>query len=441
MIELDTPKERCIVLQPKQRRRGETFQGEYELEEATGLADALDVDIVHSEIVPLREINVANFLGGGKISEIADKIKRQKASMVVMNSALSPIQQRNLERLWNVKVIDRTGLILEIFGLRAATKEGRLQVELARLAYERSRLVRTWTHLERQRGGQGFLSGPGETQIESDRRVLSEKMTKLRAALEQVRRTRRLQRQARQRAPERVVALVGYTNAGKSTLFNVMTEGGVLAKDMLFATLDTTHRVLALPRGKSAILSDTVGFISDLPTDLISAFRATLEEVKEADLLLHVRDISDPLTEERKDSVLEVLDQIGAGPEHGQDLIEVWNKGDLLLTDMYDAMLQKAETSLINENETDAFIVSGLTGVGIDILLAGIEDDLSSKDEIIDVEILPGDYKIRAWLHENGQVLEEETDKTGKCRMQVILSEVDIGKFTSRHSDVIRTGR
>lgn len=438
MIERDTPKERCIVLQPKQRRRGETVQGEYELEEALGLATALDVDIVYSEIVPIRDINVANYLGGGKISEIADRVKSQKATMLVMNCALSPIQQRNLERHWQVKVIDRTGLILEIFGLRAATKEGRLQVELARLAYERSRLVRTWTHLERQRGGQGFLSGPGETQIESDRRVLSEKMTKLRAALEQVRRTRRLQRQARQRAPERVVALVGYTNAGKSTLFNAMTDGGVLAKDMLFATLDTTHRVLELPKGKSAILSDTVGFISDLPTDLISAFRATLEEVKEADLLLHVRDVTDPLSEERKDSVLDVLDQIGAGPEHGQDMIEIWNKADLLSNDAYEASILKAQSSLIHEGETSAYIVSGLTGMGLDELLAGIESDLSSKDEIINVEIMPGDYKIRAWLHENGQVIEEETDDTGKCLMQVILSEVDIGKFTSRHPEVIR---
>jgi len=252
MIDQEAAVERCVVLH--MRQRGQNEQAQHELTEAVGLAQALGVDIVYQEAVPIRDVHVANYLGGGKIAEISDIIASKKASIVVMNCRVSPIQQRNLERHWKTKVIDRTGLILEIFGIRAATKEGRLQVELARLAYERSRLVRTWTHLERQRGGQGFLAGPGETQIESDRRVLSEKMTKLRRALEQVRRTRGLQRSQRQKAPERVVALVGYTNAGKSTLFNLLTEGGVLAKDMLFATLDTTHRISPLPNGKPAVL-------------------------------------------------------------------------------------------------------------------------------------------------------------------------------------------
>jgi len=274
-------------------------------------------------------LKVSNFFGSGQIAEIGSELSAHGASVVIVNGSLSPVQQRNLERIWKAKVIDRTGLILEIFGLRAATKEGKLQVELARQRYERSRLVRTWTHLERQRGGTGGLAGPGETQIESDRRVLNDKMTKLNRELEQVRRTRGLQRQKRKRAPERVVALVGYTNAGKSTLFNLLTAGGVFAKDMLFATLDTTHRILTLPSGQPAVLSDTVGFISDLPTDLIDSFRATLEEVKEADLLVHVRDISDPLSERRREEVMQVLDQIGAGPRHEQDIIEVWNKSDL----------------------------------------------------------------------------------------------------------------
>ena len=437
MIGQEAEPVRCIVLHPKQRARGETYNADYELAEAIGLAEALSVDIVHSEIVPLREINAANFLGGGKIQEIKAHVETHKATMMVVNAALSPIQQRNLEELWNAKVIDRTGLILEIFGVRAATSEGRLQVELARLAYERSRLVRTWTHLERQRGGQGFLSGPGETQIESDRRVLNDKMTKLRGELDQVSRTRGLQRQARQRAPERVVALVGYTNTGKSTLFNLLTKGGVLAKDMLFATLDTTHRVLELPRGKPAVLSDTVGFISDLPTDLISAFRATLEEVKEADLLLHIRDISDPLSEEHKDSVLDVLNQIEAGPEHGQDMIEVWNKADLLMTEAFESAQQKAHFSQENESETTAFLVSGLMKLGLEELLKGIEDNLSSKDITVDVAIAPKDFKVRAWLHEHGQVMSEQTDDQGTCQMRVMLSDADLGKLRSRYSQVI----
>ena len=436
MISQEAEPERCIVIHPRQQ--GQSFQAEYELEEAVGLAEALQVDIVHSEIAPLRQIHVANFLGGGKIVEIAGHVREHAASMVVVNSELTPIQQRNLEKLFNAKVIDRTGLILEIFGVRAATKEGRLQVELARLAYERSRLVRTWTHLERQRGGSGFLSGPGETQIESDRRVLSEKMTKLRRDLEQVRRTRGLQRQKRRRAPERVVALVGYTNAGKSTLFNRLTEGGVLAKDMLFATLDTTHRVLELPNGKPAVLSDTVGFIADLPTDLITAFRATLEEVHEADLLLHVRDISDPLTEQRRQDVLDVLAQIKAGPEFDQNVIEVWNKVDLVTEDNRSAIDQRALASRENDKEIDAHIISSQSGEGIHELMLAVEANLTAKDDIIEVAIAPKDYSVRAWLHEHGHVLAENTEDGGYCRMQVQLSDADIGKFRARHPDLLQ---
>lgn len=436
MIERDTRRDVAIVLHP--RNRATSQQADFELEEAVGLTEALGVDMVSAEIVPIRDIHPANYLGGGKIDDIKTQITAYGVNMVIINTSLSPIQQRNLERAWKAKVIDRTGLILEIFGLRAATKEGRLQVELARLAYERSRLVRTWTHLERQRGGQGFLAGPGETQIESDRRILNDKMTKLKRDLEDVRRTRGLQRQKRQRAPERVVALIGYTNAGKSSLFNILTEGGVMAKDMLFATLDTTHRILPLPNGKPAVLSDTVGFIADLPTDLITAFRATLEEVKEADVLLHVRDISDPLSDRRKEDVLDVLDLIEAGPEHGQDLIEVWNKADLLSEDHMQSLAERATASQDLEDETTAFIISCQTGVGIDDLRDGIESALTAHDDVLDVAIPPKDYSVRAWLHRKGQVLSENTEETGTCLIKVQLSEADAGKFKARHGHLLQ---
>ena len=435
MIKQEARPEIAIVLHP--RKGHSPSQAEYDLEEAIGLTVALGVDIAGAEVVPTRDVHASNYFGGGKITEVDALKNAHSATMVVVNTALSPIQQRNLERAWNVKVIDRTGLILEIFGLRAATKEGRLQVEMARLAYERSRLVRTWTHLERQRGGQGFLAGPGETQIESDRRVLNDKITKLRRDLESVRRTRGLQRKKRKRAPERVVALIGYTNAGKSSLFNILTEGGVLAKDMLFATLDTTHRILPLPDGKPAVLSDTVGFIADLPTDLITAFRATLEEVKEADLLLHVRDISDPLTDRRRDNVLDVLDQIEAGPEHGQDMVEVWNKADLLGGEARDALVERAKAMQASDSDMSAFIISCLSGEGIETLRSGVEGVLTAKDEVIAVRIPPKDYHIRAWLHEKGHVLSETTEDTGDCSMQVQLSDADAGKFKSRHREVV----
>jgi GTP-binding protein HflX len=436
MLEREIPREKALVLHPRfaNERAGDA---DYDLEEAVGLTEALDAECVDSRIIPVRELRASNFFGKGQIEEIAALIQASEATLTIVNAALSPIQQRNLERDWKCKVIDRTGLILEIFGLRAATKEGRLQVELARLGYERSRLVRTWTHLERQRGGQGFLAGPGETQIESDRRILNDKITKLRRDLENVRRTRGLQRKKRERAPERVVALVGYTNAGKSTLFNALTTGGVMAKDMLFATLDTTHRVLPLPSGQSAILSDTVGFISDLPTDLITAFRATLEEVKDADVLLHVRDISDPLTERRRDEVLEVLDQIDAGPEHGQEIIEVWNKADLVMGDERAALNERAAATLDFEDMMNAYLVSCLSGEGLSDLLHGVEAALSVDDQTLTVTIDPANFSARAWLHSHGNVLLEDMRKSGNVDMRVRLSESDAGKFRSNFPALI----
>ena len=436
MIKRDTPVERALVLHPR-FSNVRSRDAEYDLEEAIGLADALGVETMAARIVPIRDLKVSNFFGSGQIEEIGTELKAHDAKVVIVNGSLSPVQQRNLERIWKAKVIDRTGLILEIFGLRAATKEGKLQVELARQRYERSRLVRTWTHLERQRGGTVGLAGPGETQIESDRRVLSEKMTKLKRELEQVRRTRGLQRQKRKRAPERVVALVGYTNAGKSTLFNLLTEGGVFAKDMLFATLDTTHRILTLPSGQPAVLSDTVGFISDLPTDLIDSFRATLEEVKEADLLVHVRDISDPLTERRREEVMQVLDQIGAGPEHNQDIIEVWNKIDLLGEIQIDSISERSEASRQLEDMIPAYPVSCHKQTGLDVLQEGIEATLTRGDEIISVEIPPQNYDVRAWLHKNGHVINEKTRRNGNCEMDVRLSESDAGKLRSRHKELV----
>ncbi|MBL4853169.1 MAG: GTPase HflX [Robiginitomaculum sp.] len=429
MIEVQAKPQHALVLHPVLGRESVEFS-ELKLAEAVGLAEALGVEIKSSLPVTVRDIKAGSYFGSGKIEEVSALIAEHDINLVVINAAIAPIQQRNLEETWNAKVIDRTGLILEIFALRAATKEGRLQVELARLGYERSRLVRTWTHLERQRGGQGFLAGPGETQIESDRRMLADKIGKLGRDLEQVRRRRALQRTKRRRAPERVVALVGYTNAGKSSLFNRLTTGGVLVKDMLFATLDTTHRILPLPSGQQAVMSDTVGFISDLPTDLVDAFRATLEEVKEADLLIHVRDMSDPLTEQHKQDVLQILDTLGAGPGHEQALIEVWNKIDLLDTNIRDEMLDNAG------KKKSSFPVSCTKNIGLDKLIQSIETELSKFDQVVDVTITPKDMHIRAWLYQHGSVLSEDILAQGNCKMQVRLTTVDHGKLQTHHPQV-----
>jgi GTP-binding protein HflX len=435
MITVEPEAQRALVIHPALSRTNSADIA-LDLEEACGLAEALGVEVAARDAFAIREIKAALFFGSGKVDELASVIAANDINLVLVNSQLAPIQQRNLEEKWGVKVVDRTGMILEIFALRAATKEGKLQVELARLGYERSRLVRTWTHLERQRGGSGFLAGPGETQIESDRRQLADKIRLLKQELDQVRRTRALQRAKRERAPERVVALVGYTNAGKSTLFNILTESKVFVKDMLFATLDTTHRVLPLPSGQKAVLSDTVGFITDLPTDLVDAFRATLEEVCEADLLVHVRDISDPLTEMRKQDVLGVLESINAGPKFDQPIIEVWNKVDLVTADELQDIVEKRD-NLNKKGEYDRyFATSCAKKTGIDVLSAGIESALSRFDETVDVTISPKDFHVRAWLHEHGDVLNENINDQGVYAMKVRLPSIDVGRLRSRHQQI-----
>lgn len=432
MIDRDALPQTALVLHP-QFPGTDANRAEARLEEATGLAQALDLTTVEAAIEPLRRVDAGGFFGSGKIQEIADRIKDAEATVVIIDTALSPIQQRNLEKAFQAKVIDRTGLILEIFGLRAQTREGRLQVELARLAYERSRLVRTWTHLERQRGGRGFLAGPGETQIETDRRLLADKMAKLRRELDEVKRTRTLHRKKRQAAPWPTVALVGYTNAGKSTLFNRLSNAQVLAKDMPFATLDPTVRGVKLPSGRRVLMSDTVGFITDLPTELIAAFRATLEEVIEADILIHVRDMADPDHEGRKADVEDVLEALGAGQQAEQTVIEAWNKADQLEGEAYEDLVWRARLP----RKPDAplsLVTSAITGDGIEALLDQVELALSQGDERLSLMIGPEQAAALAWVHQHGAVLRQNLDsETGINRVEARLSPADAGRFRQRY--------
>ena len=380
---------------------------EADLAEITGLALAIELEIAETVVVSLRQVSPATYLGAGKVKEIKQLVAADDVELVVTNTQLSPGQQRNLEKAWHCKVLDRTGLILEIFGRRAQTREGRLQVELAHLAYQRSRLVRSWTHLERQRGGSSTVGGPGETQKESDRRDLQTRMKKLELQLDKVKKTRGLHRKSRQKVPYPVVALVGYTNAGKSTLFNYVTTGNVLAKDLLFATLDPTMRKLDLPHGRRVILSDTVGFIADLPTQLVAAFRATLEEVLSADLIVHVRDIAHQDTEIQRVDVLKVLSDLGVTEKERDQMLEVWNKADLLDEE---ELLLRHNSTVRNEN---TIIISSLTGQGIDTLLEKIETTLAKNDDILTFSLPLSHGADLAWVYENGDVLERTDSEDG----------------------------
>jgi GTP-binding protein HflX len=393
--------------------RGRT--NEARLFEASGLAHAIDLEVVAERMLPITQIRPATFLGKGNVSELAALVSAEDIDLVFMDCVLLPVQQRNLEKTFAAKVIDRTGLILEIFGRRARTREGALQVELAHLAYQKSRLVRSWTHLERQRGGFGFLGGPGETQIEADRRLIEERMTRIEHDLEGVKRTRGLHRKSRRAVPYPVVALVGYTNAGKSTLFNRLTEASVVAEDMLFATLDPTLRRVALPHGGQVILSDTVGFISDLPTMLIKAFRATLEEVLEADLILHVRDIAHEDAEAQRGDVEAILTGLGIDPANDRRLMEVWNKCDLL----DDASLTAARTGTQLSSYDKPVIVSALTGQGLEDLRAAIEARLANGRILFDVTLDPANGAGLNWLHENAEVMRKNTESDGIVHVRV----------------------
>jgi GTP-binding protein HflX len=389
------------------------------LEEAVGLALAIDLDIVAEIPVSLNEVRPSTYLGKGKVEEIGEIVKEHDAAVVSMDCQLTPVQQRNLEKAWSAKVIDRTGLILEIFGERARTKEGALQVELAHLAYQKSRLVRSWTHLERQRGGFGFLGGPGETQIETDRRLIEERMRRIETDLEKVKRTRGLHRKTRRDVPYPVVALVGYTNAGKSTLFNRLTHAEVLAQDMLFATLDPTLRQIRLPHGARALLSDTVGFISDLPTMLVSAFRATLEEVTLADVILHVRDASHTDWEAQARDVSAILDELGLKGEAEGRIIEVWNKIDALDPERLEALRLAARGF---EPGRRPELVSAITGAGLEELLTRIETVLAANRVTLELDLAPEDGQGLAWLHAHAEVLARQNRKDGGVRLSVRIA-------------------
>lgn len=435
--------DRTLVLRPILKFHPPSRAPEAMLAEAVGLAQAIELAVVASANVTIANPTPASLLGKGQVEHYGQLIAAEKIMLAVIDHALTPVQQRNLERAWKCKVIDRTGLILEIFGERARTREGQLQVELAALEYQKSRLVRSWTHLERQRGGFGFLGGPGESQLEMDRRMINGRISKLKGELTQVRRTRGLQREARQRAEHPTIALVGYTNAGKSSLFNKLTGAQAVAKNMLFATLDPAMRGIALPGGRQAILSDTVGFIDDLPTHLVESFRATLEEVQLADIILHVRDVANPEAREQKEAVMDVLADLGIGPEDKR-LIEVMNKIDLLPPEEHKLLhdyaaraswdaghVPEALTGLRREALGGTVAVSSMTGEGIDTLLELLARQLAGSSNVYEIEVPLAAGAALAWLYSHGKVLDKKDTKT-KSRIKIELAAADYGRFRSR---------
>jgi GTP-binding protein HflX len=415
---------RAIVICPE-TGRSKARSADARLEEAAGLAAAIGIDVVDGMGVKVRDVRPATLFGSGQLESLSANVNMHEAELVIVDTSLTPVQQRNLETAFKAKVIDRTGLILEIFGERAASAEGRLQVELAHLDYQAGRLVRSWTHLERQRGGFGFLGGPGETQIEADRRMIRDRMAKLRRELADVSRTRTLHRSRRKRAPWPVIALVGYTNAGKSTLFNRLTGASVMAEDLLFATLDPTMRHIALPGIDKAILSDTVGFVSDLPTQLVAAFHATLEEVIDADLILHVRDIAHEDSDAQRDDVVKVLNDIGVSGQNSAPLIEAWNKIDLLSTEAQQFHYGEAS------RRDDVVPLSALTGKGVAKLLTLLSTRLTKARRIHHINVETSDGATIAWLHAHGSVVSEAIEED-QMLIEVRLSDEDFARFQSR---------
>jgi len=414
-----------MLKRPPRELRAALRSPEARLEEAVALAGAIDLEVAHTALVPLAKPKPATLIGSGSVETLAAIVKDREIGVAVVDATVSPVQQRNLEKAWGCKVIDRTGLILEIFGARARTHEGRLQVELAALTYQRSRLVRSWTHLERQRGGFGFLGGPGESQLEIDRRLIGERIAKIKKELEDTQRTRALHRGARRRVPYPIVALVGYTNAGKSTLFNRLTQAAVRAEDVLFATLDPTLRRLELPSGRTAILSDTVGFISELPHQLVAAFRATLEEVTEADLIVHVRDVHHPDTEAQRRDVQSVLTELGLGAQVEHGLLEALNKIDLLEPVVRESLLGQARRN------DSAVPVSAATGEGCDQLLSVVDERVDGSRRLIDLDVPLTDGAAIAWLYRNGDVISRRDDEE-RAHLSVRLDDADLGRFRSR---------
>lgn len=413
---------RSLVLHPDISRKDKRRAPENALAEAVSLANALDLEVIDARVVRLPKTHAGLMFGTGKVAELKAYIEAEEIGLVLIDAPVTPIQQRNLEREWKTRVLDRTGLILEIFGARARTREGVLQVDLAALNYQKSRLVRSWTHLERQRGGLGFIGGSGETQIESDRRQIEEAVIRLKRQLAKVVKTRALHRASRKKIPYPIVALVGYTNAGKSTIFNTLTGAEVFAKDMLFATLDPTMRAVGLPSQRDIILSDTVGFISDLPTQLVAAFRATLEEVLDADLILHVRDISHPETEQQAADVLDILTDLGVSPRARESMLEIWNKIDLLDAD------RRAALNVAAERNPKIFATSAVTGEGLDGLLAAIDHALAEPGFFETISLGFQDGRKRAWLFENN-LIETETQTDSGYDIGVFWTEKQKNRY------------